>query len=361
MILAEYEYDEKGNRKTLRYPQSGMETIYQYNDGNRVISLENKRQGTVISAWEYGYDVDGNILNKINKAGSAPVAISYQYDRLGRLTEEDYSDWKRTFYTYDVYSNRVKMMVEGRTKDELVSVTNYEYGLNNRLEKETKKSKGKQRKRIDTVMMIMGMKSSGFGKKTSPTPDYPGNVKLSGYYQLETPTVYEWRHYNGFNQLSLINQDEKEILYQYRGDGLRHSTLVRKLNESQGKTNLYCWDRSDIVAEQTDGEKIKTYIRGINLIAREIDRVVYYYILNEHGDVTQLWSQSGTCKALYEYDAFGVERTPDKEDENPFRYCGEYFDLSSSTYYLRARDYRSSTGRFLAEDSIEKNDKEDAE
>lgn len=88
---------------------------------------------------EYGYDVDGNILNKINKAGSAPVAISYQYDRLGRLTEEDYSDWKRTFYTYDVYSNRVKMMVEGRTKDELVSVTNYEYGLNNRLEKETKK------------------------------------------------------------------------------------------------------------------------------------------------------------------------------------------------------------------------------
>jgi YD repeat-containing protein len=139
VILAEYEYDEKGNRKTLRYPQSGMETSYKYNDGNRVISLENKRQGTVISAWEYNYDVDGNILSKINRAGSAPVTISYQYDRLGRLTEEDYSGWKRTLYTYDVYSNRIKMMVEGRTKDELVSVTSYEYGLNNRLEKETKK------------------------------------------------------------------------------------------------------------------------------------------------------------------------------------------------------------------------------
>ncbi len=353
VILAEYEYDEKGNRKTLRYPQSGMETIYQYNDGNRVISLENKRQGTVISAWEYGYDVDGNILNKINKAGSALVAISYQYDRLGRLTEEDYSDWKRTFYTYDVYSNRVKMMVEGRTKDELVSVTNYEYGLNNRLEKETKKQ-GKTTETYRYRYDDNGNEIFRIWEKTSPTPDYPGNVKLSGYYQIETPTVYEWRHYNGFNQLSLINQDEKEILYQYRGDGLRHSTLVRKQTVSQGKTNLYCWDRSDIVAEQTDGEKIKTYIRGINLIAREIDRVVYYYILNEHRDVTQLWSQSGTCKASYEYDAFGVERTPDKEDENPFRYCGEYFDLSSSTYYLRARDYRSSTGRFLAEDSIEK-------
>jgi RHS repeat-associated protein len=353
VILAEYEYDEKGNRKTLRYPQSGMETIYKYNDGNRVISLENKRQGTVISAWEYGYDVDGNILNKINKAGSAPVTISYQYDRLGRLTEEEYSGWKRTLYTYDAYFNRMKMMVEGRTKDELVSVTSYEYGLNNRLEKETKKQ-GKTTETYRYRYDDNGNETFRIWEKTAPTPDYPGNVKLSGYYQKETPTVYEWRHYDGFNQLIRINQDNKEIIYQYRGDGLRHSAQVRKLTESQGKTNFYCWDGSDIVADQTDGEKIKTYLRGINLIAREIDRVVYYYILNEHGDVTQLWSQSGTCKASYEYDAFGIERNLDKEDENPFRYCGEYLDLETNAYYLRARYYRAATGRFLTEDSVEK-------
>lgn len=351
VILAEYEYDEKGNRKTLRYPQSGMETSYKYNDGNRVISLENKRQGTVISAWEYSYDVEENILNKINKAGSAPVTISYQYDRLGRLTEEDYSGWKRTLYTYDVYSNRVKMMVVGRTKDELVSVTNYEYGLNNRLEKETKKQ-GKTTETYRYRYDDNGNETFRIWEKTAPTPDYPGNVKLSGHYQRETPTVYEWRHYDGFNQLIQINQDDKEILYRYRGDGLRHITQVRKLTESQGKTNLYCWDGSDIVAEQTDGGKVITYLRGINLIAREIDRVVYYYIFNEHGDVTQLWSQGGACKALYEYDAFGVERNPDKEDENPFRYCGEYYDLDSSTYYLRARDYRPVTGRFISEDML---------
>jgi RHS repeat-associated protein len=89
------------------------------------------------------------------------------------------------------------------------------------------------------------------------------------------------------------------------------------------------------------------------LIAREIDRMVYYYILNEHGDVTHLWSQSGTCKASYEYDAFGVERNPDKEDENPFRYCGEYFDLETVVHIiLRARDYRPITGRFTREDTL---------
>ncbi len=350
VILAEYEYDEKGNRKTLRYPQSGMETSYKYNDGNRIISLENKRQGTVISAWEYGYDVDGNILSKINKAGSFPITISYQYDRLGRLTEEDYSGWKRTLYTYDAYSNRMKMMVEGRTKDELVSVTSYEYGLNNRLEKETKK-RGNTTETYRYRYDDNGNEIFRIWEKTSPTPDYPGNVKLSGDYQMETPTVYEWRHYDGFNQLSRINQDDKEILYQYRGDGLRHSAQVRKLTESQGKTNLYCWDGTDIVAEQADGEKIKIYLRGINLIAGEFDRMVYYYILNEHGDVTHLWSQNGTCKTSYEYDAYGIERNLYKEDENPFRYCGEYFDLSSGAYYLRNRFYNPNNGRFLTKDT----------
>ncbi len=51
-------------------------------------------------------------------------------------------------------------------------------------------------------------------EKTAQTTDYPGNFRLSGTYQKEDPTVYEWRHYDGFNQLSRINQDDKGITYQ---------------------------------------------------------------------------------------------------------------------------------------------------
>lgn len=352
-ILAEYEYDKKGNRKTLRYPQSGVETRYKYNDADRIISLENNRQGNVISAWEYDYDVNGNILSKINKASSAPVTITYRYNQLGHLIEEDYSGWKRTLYSYDAYSNRIRMMVEGRTKDELISITSYEYGLNNRLEMERKKQ-GKTTETYRYRYDDNGNETFRIWEKTSPTPDYPGNVKLSGNFKRENPTVYEWRHYNGFDQLIQINQDEKEITYQYRGDDLRHSVEVRKLSERQSKTNLFYWDGTDIVAEQAENEKIKTYLRGINLIACEIDRVLYYYIFNEHGDLTHLWNQDGVCKASYEYDAFGVEKNPDKEDKNSFRYCGEYLDLDTNTYYLRARSYRPESGRFLTEDSVEK-------
>ncbi len=37
-------------------------------------------------------------------------------------------------------------------------------------------------------------------------------------------------------------------------------------------------------------------------------------------------------------------------DPNPFRYCGEYFDVESGAYYLRARYYDPSVGRFTQED-----------
>ena len=323
-----------------------METSYTYNKANRVMSLENKRQGSVISAWKYGYDRDGN-----NQTSSNPVTISYRYDRLGRLTEEDYSGWKRSFYEYDACSNRTKMMVEGKSKDDLVSVTSYDYGLNHRLEKEFRKQ-GKVTETWKYRYDDNGNETFRIWEKTSPAPEYPGSVKLSGSWKREVPNVYEWRHYNGFHQLIRVNQDDKEITCQYRGDGLRHSSEVRELTESQRKTKVCYWDGADTVAEQTDGGSVKSYLRGINLVAGETDGMVYYYILNEHGDVAQLWGQSGTRKALYEYDAFGNERNPEKGDENPFRYCGEYYDLSSGTYYLRNRYYNPINGRFLTEDPI---------
>jgi len=39
-------------------------------------------------------------------------------------------------------------------------------------------------------------------------------------------------------------------------------------------------------------------------------------------------------------------------DLNPFRYCGEYLDLETHNYYLRARYYNPVTARWLTEDPI---------
>ena len=53
---------------------------------------------------------------------------------------------------------------------------------------------------------------------------------------------------------------------------------------------------------------------------------------------------------MYHYDAFGNEKNPVDTDPNPFRYCGEYWDDETQSYYLRARYYNPVSGRFTAQD-----------
>ena len=43
--------------------------------------------------------------------------------------------------------------------------------------------------------------------------------------------------------------------------------------------------------------------------------------------------------------------TRNKKDDNPFRYCGEYYDKETGEVYLRARYYQPEKGRFLTRDT----------
>ena len=68
--------------------------------------------------------------------------------------------------------------------------------------------------------------------------------------------------------------------------------------------------------------------------------------------VTALTDTSGGVVQEYDYDAFGNETTGAEylPGDNPFMYCGEYWDAFNKTYYLRARHYDPRIGRFIAED-----------
>ena len=70
-----------------------------------------------------------------------------------------------------------------------------------------------------------------------------------------------------------------------------------------------------------------------------------------HGNVVQLLDESGNVTKTYEYDSFGNEVKPEKKDENPYRYCGEYYDKETEEVYLRARYYEPSVGRFITRDT----------
>lgn len=86
----------------------------------------------------------------------------------------------------------------------------------------------------------------------------------------------------------------------------------------------------------------------------------YWYILDVHGNVVALADDSGNRVVNYEYDAWdNLTNTTEAittgngeylSNANPFRYSGYQFDSESGLYYLKARYYDASVGRFINRD-----------
>ena len=199
--------------------------------------------------------------------------------------------------------------------------TTYTYDKNNRLTQENKKVGGTT---ITTVYIY----------------DDNGNL-----LQKSNPSGAEQNYYNGFNQLTQTRVGNTVAEYIYNANGIRTSKQVGT------STTYYLLDGGDVVAEYTDGALTASYLRGINLISSTTADGKSYYLHNAHGDVVALTNTSGTVTKRYDYDAFGNEENPSDSDTNPFRYCGEYFDKETGTYYLRARYYDPAIGRFTQQDT----------
>jgi RHS repeat-associated protein len=150
--------------------------------------------------------------------------------------------------------------------------------------------------------------------------------------------------YNVFNQQTQYSMGPVTAQYVYNADGIRTSKTIN------GQRTTFLLDGGNVAAEVQDGQVTATYLRGINLISQDVGYDRFYYQYNAHGDVVTLTDQTGSVSKSYDYTAFGIESDPDADDENPFRYCGEYFDSETGTYYLRAR-YYASIGRFTQPDS----------
>lgn len=340
---AVYAYDDNGNRLSLEY-DNGNSTLYQYNLANRVKEITNKRDTTTLSQYRYNYYLDGNWSDELETVEGK--LTEYTYDGLGRLVTETEKEGGATIssisYTYDDYNNRSSMEIAGG------AVTTYAYDKNNRLITETK-----------VAGDITEITRYGY--------DYNGNMIYKGTETLEpsgggTESIAVYisgidedsasvtlNEYDGLNQLIKTTVGDKTINYAYDANGLRISKTVN------GDVTRYAWQGSHIVIELDEGNEVTAkYVRGINLIASSDGdgSNKRYYLFNGHGDVVQLTGSDGNVSKEYDYDAFGNEKNPDDADTNPFRYCGEYFDKETGTYYLRARYYHPVIGRFISVDSV---------
>lgn len=349
-----YEYDANGSLTKRSVAEANLTTNYSYDYQNRLLELTNQANGEIVSSYQSEYLVNGKKSKEtstvLNKDGNnSKKTATYTYDLLGRITKETKTGSEDISYTYDSHNNRKEMTVGNET-------TAYRYNRNDEL------------LRTDTLNTeteeneVVIYKNDKNGNQLAAVNRYeiPSGTKDESYIDVDV-TLGDNRlndnvvnHYNALNQLTKTLTKNYKVSYTYDAEGLRTSKTVN------GEKTVFVWDGDQVVMELSKGGKVqKRYIRGNDLVYADkgednASSEAYektYYVTDSHGNVVQLLDEKGSVTKTYEYDSFGNEVNPDNKDDNPFRYCGEYYDKETGEIYLRARYYQPAVGRFITRDS----------
>ena len=342
-----YTYDTEGSLSE-RQAANGLKTTYGYDYQNRLTSMTNETGKGVVSKYSSTYLKNGQKAEEVStvmdKNGkSTKKTAAYTYDMLGRITRETKTGREDISYTYDANNNRKQMTIGNKT-------TAYQYNKNDEL------------LRTDTLhtdtekndVVIYKNDKNGNQLATVNRSEIPTEAKDTSYIdvdvtlgdnQLNDNVV---NHYNALNQLTETLTKNYKVSFTYDAEGLRTGKTVN------GEKTIYVWDGDQVVMELSKGGAVqKRYIRGNDLVYADKGENTEktYYVTDMHGNVVQLLDESGNVTKTYEYDSFGNEVKPEKKDENPYRYCGEYYDKETEEVYLRARYYEPSVGRFITRDT----------
>ena len=342
-----YAYDTEGSLSE-RQAANGLKTTYGYDYQNRLTSMTNETGKGVVSKYSSTYLKNGQKAEEVStvmdKNGkNTKKTAAYTYDMLGRITRETKTGREDISYTYDANNNRKQMTIGNKT-------TAYQYNKNDEL------------LRTDTLhtdtekndVVIYKNDKNGNQLATVNRSEIPAEAKDTSYIdvdvtlgdnQLNDNVV---NHYNALNQLTETLTKNYKVSFTYDAEGLRTGKTVN------GEKTIYVWDGEQVVMELSKGGAVqKRYIRGNDLVYADKGENTEktYYVTDMHGNVVQLLDESGNVTKTYEYDSFGNEVKPEKKDENPYRYCGEYYDKETEEVYLRARYYEPGVGRFITRDT----------
>lgn len=298
-VNVSYEYYDDGKLKSVTYPaltdSSILKSEYVYDGLSRLTSLTNYKGTEVLSSYAYTYDSNGNILTTIENVGTTQNSVAYTYDKLNRIASVAGTKGADSYYEYDTRGNRK---------------ANFE--------------------QID------------FLSEESATFIYDAEDKLVRSQVGDDVTSYEYSS-NGYRYFKKENSSYPEY-YIYDSDGrLQAIAAAATLSMTDGSTLSVMFPFTH-------------YIWGPDRVVAKIDKITnqsYYYLYNGHGDVVQIVDTSGVIKNTYDYDVWGNFLKKEETIENHFTYFGQTYDETTGLYYLRARYYDPTTGRFTQQDPAE--------
>ena len=333
----EYEYDSKlrlseisGNGKTLSFSYDGF---------NRITGTDCDGHSN-----SYSYDANGNCTS-IN-------GTTYSYDKLNRLTTVKFSG-KTITYTYRKDSKLQKVTYpNGMT-------TTFGYDAVGRLtSKKTQLSNG-------TVIASYGYTLDKVGNITNQTITEPygeivlTNEEISYSYNTGNRITKAGDISFSFDENGNTTKRGNELYSWDEQDRLTRAGSTRITYDPLGLIASYgdiefTTDPLGIGNVLSDSKSGATYIYGNGLEARMKNGQASYYVTDVRGSVVAIVDESGNITHKYQYDDYGKVVQKQEADYNPFQYVGKYgvMYLTDHQYYMRARHYDPTIGRFLSEDPI---------
>ena len=313
-----YTYDNVGNRQSVSYP-NGNTTTYTYDILNRLTQVQTKdNTNTVISQFDYVLGLTGRRDQVTDLTGAI---TTYDYDDLYRLRREDITGHPvlgtiANEYQYDAVGNRTYSTEQGVS-------TAYSYDNNDRL-----------------------LTAGG----ETYTYDANGNTLTTS---IDTTVITN--NYDANNRLLQMTKTENgvevdNVSYQYDLDG------IRTAKNDDGITITYVVDKNRDYAQvlnELDSTNTPTvsYVYGDDLIKQSRAANDSYYLYDGLGSTRALADNTGNITDTYDYTAYGKLFDSTGNTENSYRYTGEQFDSNLGNYYLRARYYDPSAGRFTQMDT----------
>lgn len=257
---------------------------------------------------------------QIGKVGG--VVETYQYDALDRLTEVCYqascSGSSDPFirWSYDEVGNRL-------TEARPAGTTTYGYDNADQLTEQ-----------------------SGLGGTVNYTYDDNGNLLSKG------GRTFVW---DLAGRLAGTTLAGTTVAYGYDGEG-------KRLSETDGTAaTRFVWDRTwglpQLALERNGtGSLLRRYHHGLAPVSmRTVAGEDFSFHADGLGSIANLTSPGGVTQWTYEYEPYGTERVATPASGAPVnrvRFSGQYDDVHTGLYHLRARHYDPANGRFLSPDPV---------
>ncbi len=303
-ILTETRYDDL-NQQTLAGTSS-----YVYDTDQRLTSLtQTYANGTVLASYTYGYDSVSRLTAEVDNGG-APItyiydgadqllqagAATYGYDPTGNRTNTGYQTGPdnqllsdgTSSYTYDAEGNRL-------TKTAGNDVTTYSYDNENRL--------------VGVIETVGGTLHT----QATYVYDVVGNRIQTQEYTASGGAVTTEYSYDGVNAWA-----------NFSGTGILQMRQLFLPGEDQ------------MLARVSGGG------------------AAAWYLTDRQGSVRNIQGYDGTMVLdTIAYDAYGkITNETNSAQGDAYKYDGYMYDAPIALYYVRARYYDATTGRWISQDPV---------